>query len=121
MTSLQCIQCWFIGDRNRNIPPLHSLDSKNVKHLKFGNRVRNKMKCFMRVVEREARAKGVWIERKSKADQKLVMQLWEGIREEFTAKYCKSKRKNELTWSTVYGKMTKEKAFGIGSHEESAV
>ncbi len=84
MTPLQCVQCWFIGDLNRNIPPLHSLDSKNVAYLKFGNQMRNKMKCFMRVVEKEARAKGVWIKKKSKADQKAVMRLWEGINPDFT-------------------------------------
>ena len=72
MTSLQLVQNWFIGDVRRNIPPLCNLDSKNVIHLKGGNRTRNKMKSFMRIVEEEAREKDVWIADPSKWDYRAV-------------------------------------------------
>ena len=68
MTSLQLVQNRFIGDKRTNIPPLHALDSKMVNHLCSkrgnvqGNNVRTKMVAFMKIVQREAEDKDVWLE-----------------------------------------------------------
>jgi len=119
MTCFQCILCWFIGDPQRNIPPLHAISSKDCRHLKFGNSTRNKMKCFMRIVEREAREKEVWIEDMGDANEELVYHLWYAIKHDFTAKYANTKRKNELTWSTVYSRMSVENVFGNKKNKAS--
>ena len=112
MTSLQLVHNWFIGDLKRNIPPLRTLNSKNVAYLKGGNITRNKMKCFMRVVEAEARQKQVWVEKPSRWDYSAITQMWDAIKEDFLAKYGKTKRKKELAWTSVYTNMTKANAFG---------
>ena len=111
MTSIQIVQNWFIGDLRRNIPPLHNLDSKNVIYLTSGNNMRNKMVAFMRIVEVEAREKDVWIERPSDWDYRSVTRMWNAISADFSAKYCQTKRKKELSWSTVYGNMSMANAF----------
>lgn len=111
MTSLQLIQNWFIGDLRRNIPPLCRLDSKNVAFLTRGNNIRNKMVAFMRIVEQEAKEKDVWIERLGDWNHESVTRMWNAISGDFSAKYCKTKRKKELCWSTVYTKMTEANAF----------
>jgi hypothetical protein len=97
---------------NRNIPPLCNLDSKNVKFLNWGNKVRGKMVAFMKVVEKEARAKDVWIDKKSDWDYSSVTKMWDAITEDFSDKYCKTKRRKELSWSTVYANMSTANAFG---------
>ncbi|KAL7550471.1 hypothetical protein ACHAWF_014861 [Thalassiosira exigua] len=111
-TSRHGMQDWFIGDLRSNIPPLCTIDSINLQHLKVGNRVRNKMKSFMKVVERLARDKDVWLEKVSDWDYKSVTYMWDTIKEEFTNKYARTKRKKELTWSTVYNNMSNANAFG---------
>jgi len=111
MTSLQLVQNWFIGDLNRNIPPLYALDCNHVAFLKAGNRVRGKMVSFMKIVEREARAKDVWVDRPSDWDHGSVTNMWNAISHDFSLKYCKTKRKKELSWSTAYSNMSKANAF----------
>lgn len=113
MPVLMLIQNWFIGDLNRNIPPLHTLDSKHVQYLLKGkgNKVRTKMKAFMKIVEAEAKAKDVWMEKMSDWDYTTVTRMWDAIKEDFNAKYCKTSRKKELSWSTVYDNMSKANAF----------
>ncbi|KAL7538978.1 hypothetical protein ACHAWF_006258 [Thalassiosira exigua] len=104
-TSLQLVQNWFIGDLKRNIPPLSTLDSKNVEYLKQGNHTRGKMVCFMKVIEAEAREKDVWIEKLGDWDYRSVTRMWDAIQDDFTAKYAKTRRrKKELSWTTVYNK-----------------
>ena len=68
MTSLQLVHNWFIGNLRQNIPPLRTLKSKNVAYIKGGNCTRLKMKCFMSVVEDEARQKQVWVKNPSSWD-----------------------------------------------------
>ena len=117
MTSLQLIQNWFIGDLNRNIPPLYSLDSKHVEFMvngkggKRGNQVRNKMVSFMRIVEKEALLKHVWVEKQCDWTHHSVIRMWDAISQDFTTKYCQTKRKKELKWSTVYSNMSTANAF----------
>ena len=112
MTSLQLVHNWFIGDLRRNIPPLRTLTSKNVAYIKGGNYTRLKMKCFMSVVEKEARQKQVWVQNHSSWDYCAITEMWDAIKEDFTAKYGKTKRKKELAWTSVYANMSKAKAFG---------
>jgi len=113
MTSLMLIQNWFIGDLNRNIPPLCTLDSKNVAYFTKGNNVRCKMAAFMRIVEAEAREKeDVWLEKLGDWEYRSVTRMRNVISADFKAKYCATKRKKELSWSTVYNKMTQANAFG---------
>ena len=119
MTSLQLVQNWFIGDMRRNIPPLCNLDSKNVIHLKGGNRTRNKMKSFMRIVEEEAREKDVWIADPSKWDYRAATKMWEAIKPDFSRKYCQTKRKRELAWSSVYANMSAANAFENSRNKKS--
>ena len=113
MTSLMLIQNWFIGDLNRNIPPLCILDSKNVAYFTKGNNVRCKMAAFMRIVEAEAREKeDVWLEKLGDWEYRSITRMWNVISADFKAKYCATKRKKELSWSTVYNKMTQANALG---------
>ena len=61
----------------------------------------------MKVVEREARAKDVWIEKASDWEYRSVTRMWDAISEDFSKKYCKTKRKKELQWTSAYNKMSR--------------
>ena len=69
------------------------------------------MKCFISVVEDEARKKQVWVENPSSWDYRAITEMWDTIKEDFTTKYDKTKRKKELAWTSVYSNMSKAKAF----------
>ena len=125
MTSLQLIQNWFIGDLNRNIPPLYSLDSKHVAFIKnrkggqHGNQVRNKMAAFMRIVRKEALSKNVWVEKPCDWTHHSIIRMWDAISHDFITKYCQTRRKKELKWSTVYSNMSKANAFNNPRNKKS--
>ena len=115
MTPLMLVQCWLLGSGRHNIPPLAQLDSKNVAHLGRnygGNKMRNKMASVMRIVEKMAREKNVWVEELKDWDSLAVTKMWETISPEFTEKYCQTNRKKEITYSTVYQRMSDANAFG---------
>jgi hypothetical protein len=123
MTSLQLIQCWFIGDAKRNIPPLFALNSDNVKFF-GGNKVRNKMVPFMGVVMKEAKAKDAWlIAGESDLNYASVNRMWDAIEDDFKAKYMNkknTKRAKELSWHTVYQKMSDANAFDNDRNKANA-
>lgn len=114
MTSFQLAQHWLIGDEHRNLPPLRCLNSRHFNSFsKTGNKIRNKMRAVMRVVEEEARQKDVWIDDASNWDYGSLTRMWKAIADDFGAKYCRTKRKKkELSWATVYGNMSRMNAFG---------
>ena len=120
MTCLQLIQNWFIANRRDNIPPLCALDSKMVMHLKL-NKCRNQMACFMRIVEKMAREKDCWVERRSDWDCQSLNSMWETIKPDFAAKFCQTKRKKEMTWKTAYNKMSEQNVFGNKRNKISGV
>ena len=111
MTTPMMIRNWFIGDMRQHIPPMCTLDSKNVMFISRGNSLRSKMIAFMRIVEKEARAKDVWIEKISDWDNRSVTKMWDAIKADFMGKYGNTKRKKELAWTTVYNNMSKQNAF----------
>ena len=51
MTPSQLVQNWLLGSERHNVPPLGLLDSKDVQHLRGGNKVLQKMKAVMRIGE----------------------------------------------------------------------
>jgi hypothetical protein len=133
MTVNQFINCWLLGDNERNIPALCLLTSKEVMHFKsksgveIGNRTRLKMQPFMRIIEQYAKRKGVWIEKIQDWDASKVTKMWDAISDDFNAAFCKTNRSQELGWSTVYGRMSaanawnnprnkKEKAKGVDNN-----
>ena len=65
----------------------------------------------MKIVQREAEDKDVWIIKTSDWDYRSVTRMWDAINEDFTAKYCSSTRKKEATWTTVYNRMSAANAF----------
>lgn len=113
----QFISCYLVGDVEKNIPPLGTLSSADVMHFKskkgksIGNKVRGKMKPFMKIVEKYAREKGVWIKNKLDWTPALVTKMWDAISDEFAANFCKSKRPYELAWTACYDNMSKVNAF----------
>ena len=70
------------------------------------------MRAFMGVVEKEARNEGVWVEKSRDWEYSSVNHMWDAIGDDFIHKYCRTKRKKELSWSTVYDNMSKANAFG---------
>ena len=103
---------WLLGSEDQNIPPLCLLTSKDVNHLQSGNKQRNKLKSIMRVVERMAREKNVWIEKTCDWDSDKVDKMWDAIETEFKQLYCQAKRTTQITVSLVYRNMTAANAFG---------
>jgi hypothetical protein len=63
MTCYQAVLNYFLANYRRNIPPLCTLKSKDVSHIKGGNKVRNKLIKFMSIIEQEAIQAEVWKER----------------------------------------------------------
>ena len=97
----QLCENWLLGSERDNIPALCMLDSKDVNHLPSGNKQRNKMASIMRVVERMAREKNVWIEKTCDWDDDKVKKMWSAIGPEFERLYCQTKRKSQITISLV--------------------
>lgn len=118
MGPLQLCENWLLGSERQNIPPLCMLGSKDVMHLKSGNKQRNKMASIMRVVERMAREKNVWIEKTCDWDDVKVMNMWDAIGPEFERLYCQTKRKTQIKISTVFQRMTDANAFGNPSNKK---
>ena len=96
MTCLLVIHYWLIGDRASNVSPVCALDSNNVRYISNGNKVRNKMNSFMRIVEKEARKKVVWLEKKSDWDYRSVTQMWDAIKDDFVRSTEKLKGRQRL-------------------------
>jgi len=111
MTPLQLVYCWLMGSVRHNIPALGLLDSKHVLFLKGGNKMRHKMSSVMRIVEKMAREKNAWYDKKSDWDYDKVTKMWDAISTEFKAKYCQTKRKTQINYHTVYRNMTDANAF----------
>jgi len=110
MTCQQLIHNWFIGDSRNNIPPLCALDSSMIRHLNL-NKSRLSMKGFMRIVEEFARERDCWIEKESDWDYWSLNKMWETIKPDFTANFCVTNRKKEMSWKTAYNNMSKMNAF----------
>ena len=70
-----------------------------------------KMVSFMRVVEAEAKEKDVWIKKVGNWDYTSTTHMWDAIKDDFTRKYCQTRRKKELSWCTVYNNMSKANVF----------
>jgi len=114
MDPLILTQNWLLGCVKRNIPPLATLSSKDVLHLKSGNQQRNKNKmvCVMRVIKKEARDKNVWIEKLADWTPEKVMVMWDVVSPVLVAKYLKNvKRPKETAWSNLFKKMSDASAF----------
>ncbi len=61
-----------------------------------------KMKAVMRIVEKMAREKNVWIEKRNGWDCVKVTKMWDTIYPEFESLYCQTKRKKQINYATVY-------------------
>jgi hypothetical protein len=59
---LQFFQMWFLGNRNRGIPPLCTLKTSDTAHIKNMKQVRSEWKFLMTRFERQAKARSVWSE-----------------------------------------------------------
>jgi hypothetical protein len=114
MTWTQLIFNWFLGNTEENLPPLVNLDSRMVRHCNkgTGNKMRSNMAALMRVVEREAREKGCWVQKKQKWTNLAIQEMIDTIRLDFINKYLKnSNRQAEASWSTVYVRMSQMGIF----------
>lgn len=94
MTPRVMTENWLVGCVKSNIPPFATLNPKDVCHLPSGNKVRNKMKCVMGVIEKEARDKNVWMEKLADWNLERVTKMWGVVSPVIEAKYLKDvKRK----------------------------
>ena len=69
------------------------------------------MKSFMIIVGKFAEAKDCWIKNPGDWDIRIINTMWVTIKPEFTAKYCQSNRKKEMTWKIAYNNMSNQNAF----------
>ena len=72
----------------------------------------------MSIIEQEATEAGVWKERWTDWDAQSLNNMWDVIKPTFESKYCKTKRKKELTWSTAYANMSKANVFKNSRNKE---
>ena len=82
MNLKEMIDLWLVGNRAESVPPFRVLDAKSVRH--FDNKAKryHDMSRAMQIVEKMARANGVWKPRGHKDDYwngKTVIDLWNGI------------------------------------------
>jgi hypothetical protein len=126
MTPQQLVQNWLLGDREANVPPLKTLRALHVEHVgtfsKKDSTKRNKrptgpsswqcMQAYMEVVEKLGKAKGCWKDSNKDWNYVNVNALWTSVGPLLMEKYmAKSNRKKELSWKTVYNKMSKNNDF----------
>ena len=112
MTSLQLVTNWLTGNIEQNIPPLFTLSCHDLRPIKNGRKLWNKMKAVMSIVEMYARREGCWKRLMDKWTNRsvnfLIETVWDKhIQPNFGAK----KRIGNLKWGTLYNKMSKKKAF----------
>ena len=62
------------------------------------------------LIEDYARERNVWEEPKDWTAAK-VTRMWDAISEDFTTAFCQTNRNHELTWSTVYSRMSDANVF----------
>ena len=76
------------------------------------------MKAVTSKVKDMAKEKNTWVENKSVWDYEKVMKKWDSISPEFKVMWCRTKRKNEISYATVFG-MSKANAFNNPSNKKS--
>lgn len=113
MTSYQLLVNWLLGDSSNNIPPMHTLKSKDVKHIRNGKTLLCSMRSVMKVVKLAARKHGIWRENVIDWDAESVLELWYMARSYFEENgYCiETKSLEECSWRSVYSKMVQNKAL----------
>lgn len=117
MTTLHLVNCWLLGDTGENVPALGTLKSKDVAHFesrngaKIGNKVLGKMRAVMSIVEDYARERNVAWEKPNDWSAAKVTRMWDAISEDFNAAFCQTNRNHELSWSTVYSRMSDANVF----------
>ena len=65
----------------------------------------------MSIVERDAREKEVCKECWTDWDSSSLNRILNDIKASIQSKYCKTKKKKELTWTPAYTNMSKENVF----------
>ena len=112
MTCSQLIVNWLLGSVSENVPPLWTLSSKEVKHIKNGMRMWNMMKCFVSEVKRVAIEKVCWKAKMKDWDYMSAINVWDNVQNYFNIKYmANNKRKKETSWKTVYNRMSSSNIF----------
>ena len=115
MTWTQLVDNWFLGNERDNLPPIVDMDSKMLKHCnkKCGNRMRNNMKLFMSAIKDEAERKACWKGDKSECWTNVsIRDMIHMIRTDFERQHMSQQnRREESSWSTVYGRMSRKGVF----------
>ena len=83
MTFFQLIVDWFLGSVSENVPPLWTLISNEVKHIKNGMIMWNMMKCFMSEVKRVAIDKIRWKPKMKDWDYMSAINVWDNVQNGF--------------------------------------
>ena len=105
---------WFIGSNDGGILPYRRFTSIDLRHVKNGIDIHQKMSRFMKVVEHFARLEGCWITKASDATPVNVTKMWNSIQYKYIAeRYIDENTSRYLSgsWRTVLNKMQKKGAF----------
>ena len=113
MTTPHLITNWLIGNVSLNIPPLSSISPAHIRHTKNALKKWNSMKVLMAYIEKVGRKVNLWKNRLSDWTYADCNILWSSVgMDYFMNIFAKgSKRKKEITWKTLYNKMSKEGVF----------
>ena len=100
MTCSQLIVNWLLGSLSDNVPPLWTLSSKEVNHIKNGMKICNMMKCFMSEFKRVVIEKVSWKSKIKDWDYMSAINVWDNVQNGFNIKYmANNKRKKETSWT----------------------
>ena len=113
MTTPQLITNWLIGNVTLNIPPLSKISAVHIRYTKNALKKWNSMKVLMAYIEKVGRKVNLWKNRLSDWTYADCNTLWSYIGNDYFINIFakKSNRKKEISWKTLYNKMSKEGVF----------
>ena len=113
MTFQQLIVNYLLGNQEGNIPPYSSLSTIFVNHNKSDARNLGMMKTLMNYVKQITFPKGLWYNRSSDWTYRQCNDLWSEVSKmnEFNDFLKKGNRNKNISWKTVYNRMSKMNVF----------
>ena len=102
MTYAQLIVNWLLGSVSKNVPPLWTLISKEVKHINNGMILWNMMKCFMSDVKRVDIDKVCCKYKIKYWDYRSAIKIWDNVQNDFNIKYMSNTKRKISHLKKIY-------------------
>ena len=111
MTWYQLIENWLLDIIFENVPPLWTLSSKEVRHIKNGTRMWNTVKCFISEVNRVAIGRFYRKAKMKDWDYMSEINIWDNVQNYLNKKYMANKKQKRNLMIFFYNRMSYSNIF----------